>query len=98
MIDTAVVTTDLDRLTERIEKAALIVSQLREARAKLEKDNGELRARVQELESKLQGQDPAALVAEMATLKKERIEWQGERKEVAGRIEAMLLKLEKIEA
>jgi cell division protein ZapA len=59
---TTVMHTDLDRLTERVEKAAALVQQLRDDRARLEHDNGELGRRLQELEQKLQGQDVAALV------------------------------------
>lgn len=99
MMDTAVVTTaDLDRLAERVEKAAAIVQQLREANARLEQDKAALAKQLAETEQKLQGQDVAALVSDLAALKKEQREWHGERREVATRIEALLKKLDRIEA
>lgn len=98
-METAVITTaDLDRLAERVEKAAAIVQQLREANARLEQDKAALAKQLAETEQKLQGQDVAALVSELAALKKEQREWHGERREVASRIEVLLKKLERIEA
>lgn len=99
MMDTAVVTTaDLDKLAERVERAATLVQQLREKNAKLEQEKGELATKLAETEQKLQGQDPGAIVQELAALKKEQREWHGERREVATRIEALLKKLERIES
>ena len=99
MMESAVVTTaDLDRLAERVERAASLVQQLREKSAALEQEKAELARRLTETEQKLQGQDPTSLVQELAALRKEQREWHGERREVATRIEALLKKLERIES
>jgi len=93
-----VVTNDLDRLAERIEKAAVVLQNLRAERDRLAHEREELAARVLDLEQKLQGQDPAALVGELQNLRREQRDWQTERREVAVRIEALVKKLERIEA
>ena len=97
MNDTAVVATDLDRLAERVERAATLVTQLRSKNAQLEQERGALQLKLEETQSKLQGQDPGALVSEIATLKKEQREWLTERRDVATRIEAISAKLERLE-
>lgn len=97
MMDTAVVTTDLDRLAERVERAASVIQELRVRQAQLEAEKAELARRLEETTGKLQGNDPSALVGELAALKKEQREWLSERKDVATRIESLLRKLEKIE-
>lgn len=98
MMDTAVVTTDLDRLAERIERAAGLVHELREKTAKLEQEKLELTRRLRESDHRLQGQDPGAMLTELAALRKEQRDWQSERREVASRIETLLKKLERLEA
>jgi len=95
--DTVIMQTDLDRLTERVEKAAAIVQQLRDDRARLDQERSELAARLQELEQKLQGNDAAALVHELGQLHKDQREWMAERRDVASRIEALVRKLEKLD-
>jgi chromosome segregation ATPase len=97
MNDTTTMQTDLDRLAERVEKAASLVQQLREDRERLGRDKEELARRVAELEQKLQGQDPGALVDELNVLKREQRDWQVERRDVASRIETLIKKLERIE-
>lgn len=97
MMDAAVVTNDLDRLAERVERAAALVVELRAKTQQLEHDKAELARALDELRGRLQGQEPGALIAELATLRRERLEWQGERKDVANRIEALLKKLERLE-
>jgi len=94
---TAVMHTDLDLLAERVEKAAALVHQLREDKLRLERENQDLSHRAQELEGRLQGQDVAGLMNEVQTLRREQRDWQGERREVAGRIETLLKKLERLE-
>jgi predicted nucleic acid-binding Zn-ribbon protein len=89
---------DLDRLSERVEKAAGLVQQLRDERGRIEKERDEIAKRVNELEQKLQGQDVAALMTEISTLRKEQREWITERRDVAHKIEALLKKLERLEA
>ena len=54
---TPVITTDLDRLSERVEKAAALVQNLRDDRAKLERERDEMARRLKDQEQKLQGQD-----------------------------------------
>ena len=97
-IETAVVTTDLDRLAERVEKAATLVVELKTRQAQLEAEKAELARRLDETTQKLQGQDPSQLVTELASLKKEQREFLAERKDVATRIEALLKKLDRIDA
>ncbi len=97
MMDSAVVTTDLDRLAERVEKAAAVILDLRAKQAQLEAEKADLARRLEETVGKLQGNDPSALVTELAALKKEQREWLAERKDVATRIETLLKKLERIE-
>ena len=94
---TPVITTDLDRLSERVEKAAALVQQLRDDRTRLERERDELARRLKENEQKLQGQDVAALMTEVATLRREQREWTGERRDVASRIETLIKKLERLE-
>jgi len=97
MMETAVVTTDFDRLAERIEKAANVIQDLRTKQSQLEAEKAELARRLEETSGKLQGNDPTALVTELAALKKEQREWVSERKDVATRIETLLRKLDRIE-
>ena len=98
MMDTAVVTTDLDKLALRVEKAATLVQDLRTKQAQLEQEKAELTRQLEDNQGKLQGNDPTALLTELATLKKEQRDWVAERKDVATRIEALLKKLERIES
>lgn len=98
MMETAVVTTDLDRLAERVEKTAMLVQDLRAKLAQSESEKAEMARRLDETSQKLQGNDPTALVSEIAALKKEQRDWHAERKDVAGRIESLLKKLERIDA
>src|SRR5262245_11489208 len=95
MMDTAVVTTDLDRLAERIERAATVIQDLRAKMTQLEAEKADLKRRLDETSGKLQGNDPTALVTEVAALKKEQREWVAERKDVATRIETLLRKLDR---
>ena len=96
--ETAVMQTDLDRLTERVEKAAAIVQQLRDDRTRLEQERNELAAKLQTTEQQLQGNDAAALVHELGQLRKEQRDWQAERRDVASKIEALVRKLERLES
>jgi chromosome segregation ATPase len=98
MNETATTTAnDLDRLAERVERAAALVQQLRDDRARLERERDDLISRSQDVNHKLQGQDPAALLGELAALRKEQKEWISERREIAHRIETLIKKLEKLE-
>jgi chromosome segregation ATPase len=89
---------DLDRLAERIEKAAGVVQQLRAERDRLAREGEETAARLRQLEQKLQGQDVGALIQEITTLRKEQREWLSERRDVASKIETLVKKLERIES
>ncbi|HEY3215576.1 MAG TPA: hypothetical protein VGK93_03695 [Candidatus Eisenbacteria bacterium] len=97
MNETTVVNTDLDLLAERVEKAAALVQRLREDKQRLERERDDLARRLRESEEQLQGQDVAALIAELQGLRKGQREWQGERREVASRIEGLVKKLERLE-
>lgn len=90
-------TTDLDRLAERVERAATLIVELRQRNGQLEADSAKLRQRLEETQAKLQGQDPGAILQEINVLKKEQREWQAERRDVAARIEAISAKLERME-
>ena len=97
MNDTMTMSTDLDLLAERVEKAALLVQRMRETQVKLEHERDELARRLQDSEGKLQGQDVSALMNEVQTLRREQREWQGERRDVAARIETLVKKLDKLD-
>jgi chromosome segregation ATPase len=97
MTDTSMMTNDLDRLAERVEKAAGVLQAQRTEHARLQQERDQLAARSHELEQKLQGQDPAALMGELQGLRREQRDWQAERREVALRIETLVTKLERIE-
>jgi len=92
------ISTDLDRLAERVERAAGIVEQLRAERDHLARERDELSVRLQELERQLQGQDATRLLDELATLKREQRDWNAERRDVATRIETLLKKLDRLES
>jgi chromosome segregation ATPase len=95
---TPVMTTDLDRLSERVEKAAALVQQLRDDRTRLEKERDDLARKLREAHQKTHGQDVAALMTELGALRKEQREWASERRDVASRIETLIRKLERLEA
>lgn len=97
MNETAVVGTDLDRLAERVERAARLINELRSKAARLEEERNALQQRLADTDGRLQGQDPAALLNELTTLRKEQREWLAERREVTNRIEAISSKLERLE-
>jgi chromosome segregation ATPase len=98
MNETAVITgTDLDRLAERVERAARLITELRTKAARLEDERATLQQRLADTEGRLQGQDPGALLTELAALRKEQREWLAERREVTTRIEAISAKLERLE-
>lgn len=98
MNETAVITgTDLDRLAERVERAARLISELRTKATRLEEERNALQQRLADTEGRLQGQDPSALMTEIAALRKEQRDWLTERREVTTRIEAISSKLERLE-
>ena len=97
MTETVLMQTDLDRLSERVERAAQLVQRLRDEAQRATQERDELVQRTAELDQKLQGQDVTALLHELGTLRREQKDWHSERREVASRIESMLKKLEKLE-
>ena len=98
MNETAVITgTDLDRLAERVERAARLISELRTKGTRLEEERNALQQRLADTEGRLQGQDPSALMTEIAALRKEQRDWLAERREVTTRIEAISSKLDRLE-
>ena len=98
MNETAVITgTDLDRLAERVERAARLISELRTKATRLEEERNALQQRLADTEGRLQGQDPSALMNEIAALRKEQRDWLAERREVTTRIEAISSKLDRLE-
>ena len=94
---TSMMDTDLDLLAERVEKAAALVQRLRDENQRLLTEKDELGRRVTEVEAQLQGQDVAALLAELQGLKKEQRDWQTQRRDVATKIETLVKKLERLE-
>jgi len=98
MTETALMQTDLDRLTDRVEKAAQLVQKLRDEQERVTRERDELVERLASVERQLQGQDLATLLQEVGTLRREQKDWHSERRDVATRIESMLRKLEKLEA
>src|SRR2546426_6191250 len=90
MSETLVMQTDLDRLAERVEKAAALIQQLREDRGRLEGERNLLSERVRELEQKLQGQDVPALIQEVSALRRVQRDWENERRDVASRVESLV--------
>jgi len=97
MNETAVVGTDLDRLAERVERAARLITELRTKATRLEEERNALQQRLADTEGRLQGQDPGALLHELTALRKEQRDWLTERREVTTRIEAISSKLERLE-
>jgi uncharacterized protein (UPF0335 family) len=98
MNETAVITgSDLDRLAERVERAARLITELRTKATRLEEERNALQQRLADTEGRLQGQDPGALMTEIAALRKEQRDWLAERREVTTRIEAISAKLERLE-
>ena len=97
MNDTAVAVSDLDRLAERVERTAALVGELRSRNTQLEQERTALQKKLEETQSKLQGQDPGSLIGELAALRREQREWLTERRDVATRIEAISAKLERLE-
>ena len=81
----------------RVEKAAALVQRMRDDKLRLESERDDMERRLRDTEQKLQGQDVAALMTELQGLRKEQREWQGERREIATRIETLVKKLEKLE-
>jgi chromosome segregation ATPase len=98
MVMTGGAPADLGRLGERIEKAMAVVHQLREDRERLTRERDELARRLHEIEHQLKGENAGGLIEELTTLRREQREWNGERRDVAARIEALIQKLERIEA
>lgn len=89
--------TDLDRLAERVERAATLITELRQKNAQLEAESKQLRQRLDETQGKLQGQDPTALLQELGNLKRDQREWLAERRDIAARIESISAKLDRID-
>jgi len=98
MSEPSLMTSDLDLLAERVERAASLVARLREENRALIRERDELSRRLDEVRDRLQGQDATTLMTELQQLRKEQKEWQGERRDVATRIESLVKKLERLEA
>ena len=78
----------LERLSERVEKAVSTIQELR-------RDRDQLRARVEELESRLRDSDETA--TRLTALEEEHDRFTRERGEIRGRIESILGSLEQLE-
>lgn len=97
MTESTLMISDLDLLAERVERAASLVAQLREEKQALIRERDETTRQLGDLRDRLQGQDATALLSELQQLRKEQKEWQGERRDVATRIETLVRKLERLE-
>jgi len=75
-----------------------IRAEYRDDKVRVERERDEMARRLQDSDQKLQGQDASALLSELHALRREQREWQGERREVATRIEALVKKLERLES
>ena len=89
--------TDLERLAERVERAATLITELRQKNAQLEAESRQLRQSLDETLARLQGQDPTTLLQELGNLKREQREWLAERRDIAARIESISAKLDRID-
>jgi FtsZ-binding cell division protein ZapB len=78
----------LTRLAERVERAVATIQELR-------RDRDQLRARVDELETRLRDQDDAN--ERLAALEQEHERFRQERGEIRGRIETILTSLEELD-
>jgi len=97
MTENTIVHADLDLLAERVERAAALVQRLRDDKQRLERERDELVDRLQDSERRLQGQDAGSVMAELQALRLAQRQSEGERRELASRIEALVKKLEKLE-
>jgi len=111
MTDTVVTIPELERLADRVERAAVLLTELRRKNAQLEQERQQallanqqsqtqvqqLQAQLREMQNRLQGQDPGTVLGELAALKKDQRDWLAERREVAAKIEAISAKLERLE-
>lgn len=84
-------------LLETQTKSEQTLATLQTQAATLEQERVALGQRLEETKSQLQGQDPVAVVTELAALKKEQREWVNERRDVAARIEAICAKLDRLD-
>lgn len=78
----------LARLSERVEKAVGMIQDLR-------RERDELRARVEDLETRVKDSDAAS--SRLETLEEEQDRLRAERTEIRGRIETILSSLEALE-
>ena len=89
MSDTGLLTGDLDRLGERVQRAADVVQGLRLERDQLRGERDALARDLAAVRKQLLGSEPRAVLAELEQLRRER-------KDVAARIESLLKKLERV--
>jgi chromosome segregation ATPase len=89
---------NLDLLATQIERATSALGKLREENRRLADRIRELEAKRGEGEKSLNGKKLAEVLVELETLRAAERTWTTERKEVAGRIEDMVRKLERLES
>ena len=89
--------TRITTLLETAAQAEATIATLQQQATAGEQERTALTQRLEETQSKLQGQDPGALVSELTALKKEQREWVAERRDVAARIEAICAKLDRLD-
>lgn len=91
MSETGVRSAELDRLGERVQKAADVLHGLRLERDQLRGERDVLARQLQSVQKLLRGREPRGVLAELEQLRRER-------KEVATRIEALVKKLARLES
>jgi len=89
-------TSDLDRLEERIHAAVGLLTQLREEKRRLEGENRELKERLRGLEQ-VAGKRGEDLKPHLRALEEEHRTLLDERRVVARRVEEMLAKLDQLQ-
>ena len=87
----------LDALADQIERAAAAIARLRDENGKLNARVGELEGKLGAGEKQLAGRKLDEVLSELDLLRGVEKEWPTERKEIAHRIEDLVMKLEKLE-
>lgn len=95
-VDTRTATVpELDQLEDRIQAAVGILTKLREEKKRLETENGDLRQRLVDMETRA-GKNADALKPQIQALEAERTALLDERRAMAKRVEDMLTKLDQL--
>ncbi len=88
---------ELDQLERKVQAAAKLLTQLRDEKRGLDRENRELRERVRNLENTIGKQKASELQPRLHALEEERSTLLDERRVMARRVEEMLVKLSVLE-